>query len=217
MIRRSTVDKILDIKPRNEIYNFIKENPGYHFREISRKLDMPSSTLKYNLNYLQRKGFISKRSEKGYLRFYISEKISANEKKLLSVLREPVPRNIILYLILYFESSQKEIVEFAQKWEKHPSKIGYHLNKHRTTIAFHMKKLLNEDILTSINKGSEIIYRINDLDEILDLIIKYDKSVLADAYGRFLKYVNDSYSNSVQGVDEFIDFFSELFPPSFRS
>ncbi len=217
MIRRSTVDKILDIKPRNEIYNFIKENPGYHFREISRKLDMPSSTLKYHLNYLQRKGFISKKSEKGYLRFYISEEISANEKKLLSILREPVPRSIILYLILYFSSSQKGIIEFAQKWKDHPSKIGYHLNKHRTTIAFHIKKLLKEDVLISMNRGSEVIYRINDLDEILDLIIKYDKSVLAEAYGRFLVHIDDSYSSTARGVDKAIDVFSELFPPPFCS
>lgn len=217
MIRKSTLDRILDIKPRNEIYNFIKKNPGYHFRELSRKLDMPSSTLKYHLNYLERKGFLAKKSEKGYLRFYVSEKVGANEKKLLAILREDVPRNIILYLILCFESTQSEIIDFAKKWKKHPSKIGHHLNKHRTTIAFHLKKLINEDVLVSVNKGSEVIYRINNLDEILDLIIKYDKSVLAEAYGRFLVHVNDNYSKTASGVDNVIDVFNEMFSPPFCS
>jgi len=122
-----------------------------------------------------------------------------------------------LYLILYFSSSQKGIIEFAKKWKKHPSKIGYHLNKHRTTIAFHIRKLLKEDILISINKGSVVIYRINNLDEILDLIIKYDESVLAEAYGRFLVHIDDSYSRTARGVDEAIDIFNELFPPPFCS
>jgi len=214
MIRRDNIKKILEIKPRNDIYNFIKSNPGFHFREISRSLNMPSSTLKYHLNYLERKGFLSKQSEKGYLRYYASEKVSSNDKKLLNLLREPVPRNIILYLLLYLQSSQSDILNFAKKWKNHPSKIGFHLNKHRTTIGFHLKKLLKDDVLYSVNKGPEVIYRINDVDAILDIIIRYDKSVLADAYGRFLLHIKDSQKTSIE-IDNFMDIFNEIFPPPF--
>ena len=217
MIRKNYIEKILEIKPRNEVYNFLKNNPGMHFREISRSLDIPASTLKYHLRYLEKKGFLSKQSEHGYLRFYLYGKIGKNDKKLLSTLRETVPRNILLYLILCMESSQKELIEFAEKWKNHPSKIGYHLNKHRTTIGFHLKKLLEEDILIADHDGTEIMYRINNIDEILDLIIRYDTSVLMEAYGRFLKYVDDSHPRLSNTIDNVAELFDKLFPPPFRS
>ena len=111
-------EKIFKVKSRKDIYNFIKKNPGVHFRKISRNLNIPSSTLSYHISYLVKRSLLTKESENGYLRFYISQKIGKNDKKLFNILRETVPRNIILYLFLYFESSQKEMIYFATGMRK---------------------------------------------------------------------------------------------------
>lgn len=216
-MRKTYLEKIIGIKPRNEIYNYIKDNPGVHFRQISRSLDTPPSTLNYHLKYLEKRDFLSKKEEHGYLRFYISGKVGRNDKKYLNILRETVPRNIILYLFLYVESSQQDILKFAKKWKNHPSKIGYHLNKHHTTLGFHLSKLLEEGLLESEKRGTEVTYRIKEPEVIVDLIIRYDKSVLQEAYGRFLKYVVDHGTDRKDGIDELIDIFYDIFPPSFRS
>ncbi len=211
-------EKIFEVKIRKDIYNFIKKNPGVHFRKISRSLNIPASTLSYHLGYLVKRNLLSKESENGYLRFYISQKIGKNDKKLFNILRETVPRNIILYLFLYFESSQKEMIEFAKKWKNHPSKIGYNLNKHRTTLGFHLKKLLEENIIESfnlINNSSELRYRLKNPEEIYDLIIRYDKSILSDAHGRFLKWIDDS--NNKDKLDKVTDVFFDIFPIPYRS
>jgi len=211
-------EKIFEVKIRKDIYNFIKKNPGVHFRKISRSLNIPASTLSYHLGYLVKRDLLSKEFENGYLRFYISQKIGKNDKKLLNILRETVPRNIILYLFLYFESSQKEMIDFAEKWKNHPSKIGYHLNKHRTTLGFHLKKLIDEGIIETFNRrnnGSEFHYRLKNQKEICDLIIKYDKSILADAYGRFLKWIDDN--NNKDEIDKVTDLFFNIFPIPYRS
>ncbi len=212
------IEQMFDIDARRNIYSFIKKNPGLHFREVSRELDIPASTLKYHLNYLIKKKILLKQKDNGYLRYYSSDKVSNGDKKLLSILRETVPRNIVLYLFLYSDSSNKEIMDFAEKWKNHPTKIGYHLNKHRTTISFHIKKLLEENILESFTVKNEVRYRLKNPEDIIDLIIKYKKSILSEAYGRFLKYLenprNDNKNNS---IDNALDALFDIFPLPFRS
>ena len=216
-------EKIFEVKLRKDIYNYIKKNPGVHFREIKRSLNMPLSTLEYHIKYLVKRELLSKESKNGYLRFYVLQKIGRNDKKLLNILREPVPRNIVLYLFLYYHFSQKELIIFAEKWKNHPSKMGYHLDKHRTTLIFHIKKLVEEDVLEPLkvnffnrsNNSSELRYRLKNPEKILDLIIKYDKSILSKAYGRFLKYVYDKYEHD--WIDDIIKNFFDIFPIPYRS
>ena len=209
---------VFNVKARKKIYSHIKKNPGEHFRKISRELDIPASTLSYHLKYLIKRELLSKENENGYLRYYLSKKISNNEKRVFNILRETVPRNIILYLLLCLESSQKDMLEFGKRWKKHPSKIGYHLNKHRTTLSFHLKKLLEEDIIESFydnNNGVEARFRLKNPEEFIDILIKYDKSVLADAYGRYLHWIDDS--NGKDAIDIVIDIFYDIFPNPFYS
>jgi len=186
-------EKIFDVKARKEIYNFLTKNPGLHFREVVRSINMPGSTLSYHLKYLEKRGFIAKEFENGYSRYYVSEKIGKNDKKLLNVLRETVPRNIILYFFLSNKTTQTDMIKFAKKWKNHPSKIGYYLNKHHTTLGFHLKKLIEEDIIISYDVGNETRYRLKNPEDIIDLLIRYDKSILQEAFGRFLKWVEDPY------------------------
>ncbi len=40
------IDDILTLEIRGGIYNFILKYPGLHLREISRRMDIPFSTLK---------------------------------------------------------------------------------------------------------------------------------------------------------------------------
>ena len=107
-------EKIFEVKTRKEIYNYLIKNPGLHFREIVRSLNMPGSTLSYHLKYLEKRGFLLKEFENGYSRYYVSEKNGKNDKKLFNILREIVPRNIILFLCLSSNSSQTDMIKFAK-------------------------------------------------------------------------------------------------------
>jgi len=203
-------EKIFEVKTRKEIYNYLIKNPGLHFRELVRSLNMPGSTLSYHLKYLEKRGFLLKEYENGYSRYYVSEKIGKNDKKLFNILRETVPRNIILFLYLSNKTSQTDMIKFAQKWKKHPSKIGYYLNKHHTTLGFHLKKLIEEDIIESYDVGNETRYRLKNPEDIFDLLIRYDKTILADAFGRFLKWFEDPHWGS--SMDASIDRIYDIFP-----
>jgi len=135
---------------RKLIYNFISENPGVYQIEISKALNISASTVNYHLRYLNKKGLITKQKENRYIRYYLSEKISSFEKKVLSILRQETPCNIVLYLIIETCASQ---IELSKRLEKHPS-----------TITFHLKKLLDMDIIErlSVENGKIIARRLKE-------------------------------------------------------
>jgi len=155
-----------EFKARKEIYNYILEHPGLHLGELSRKMDIPKSTMNYHLNHLKKRERLVKKSEERYTRYYIANKIGKTDKKILHLLRQTVPREIIIFLLLHPDSLQK--------------KISKNLKKHPTTISFHLNKLMNIDIIETIPNGNETIYRIKNPQHISDLLIKYGKSLFDD-------------------------------------
>ena len=179
---------IIELETRKCIYQFILKYPGLHFRELSRKLRIPISTLNYHLKYLEKRGLITAKPEGKYTLYYVSNKIGNSQKKMLHLLRQETPRNIILYLLLSACASR---IELSRSLEKHP-----------TTIKLHLKKLLDMDIIepAAVNDGevhvkhgsikivertpvgTEIIYRLKDVHSIEDSVILYKKRTLDDTF-----------------------------------
>lgn len=191
---------ILKLENRREIYSFIEKNPGLHFREIFRKINISASVLRYHLDYLKKHNYITIETNQRFTRYYISNKICKKDKEILNLLREETPRKIILLLLVpgpgdvYISSekmqnaiqnpatfsktySKKELIELTYHWncpiEKHIS-----LKICRQTINFHLKKLLDADLIEKIKVGREIKYRLKD-DEIFwySFFIKYKQTL----------------------------------------
>ena len=83
------------------------------------------------------------------------------------------------------------MILFAERWKNHPSKIAYHLDKHHTTLNFHLQKLIDMDIVETFKFHNEIKYRLKNIEKVTDILISYDKSILADAFGYFFKYLEN--------------------------
>ena len=117
----------LTLKVRRKIYNLILNNPGLHLRGISRKLKLPKTSLRHHLRYLEKNKLIITNYENRYKRHYISDNPSQKEKNIIALLRQEVPRHILIYLLFCIWGSKMEL---SRELEKYPS-----------TIEFHMKKL----------------------------------------------------------------------------
>lgn len=137
-------DNIFNLKVRRNIFQLLQKHPGLHFREISRQLDIRRSTLSYHLRYLEKKGVIKKIAENGFTRYYIAEDIADEKKTMLHLLRQEVPRNIILYMLSNTCASR---IELSKKLDKHP-----------TTIEHHLKKLINKDVIELIPREKDGVY-----------------------------------------------------------
>jgi DNA-binding MarR family transcriptional regulator len=223
---------ILEFERRREIYEYISQNSGLHMRDISRKLNVPFTSLKYHLNYLEKKGFIISRDDGKYSRYFISLEISEKEKRILNCLRKKTTLHIILWFFIAVQCSQKDISRF--------------LEKHPTTISFHLRKMIQTGIIeqVSIDKGvihndappitinrpqvsSEKIYVLQDPWMIYDLLIKNkenlgDKEVVTGIIEYVEFIISEGIPKQIQNREDtkesiLTTFYGFFFPPSFCS
>ena len=223
---------ILEFKRRREIYEFISQNSGLHMRDISRKLNVPFTSLKYHLNYLEKKGFIISRDDGKYSRYFISLEIGEKEKRILNCLRKRTTLHIILWFFIAVQCSQKDISRF--------------LEKHPTTISFHLRKMIQAGIIeqVSIDKGviyndvppitinrpqvsSEKIYVLQDPWMIYDLLIKNkenlsDKEVVIGIIEYVAFIISEGIPKQIQNREDTKEsilntFYGFFFPPTFCS
>ena len=117
---------ILDFEARRNIYKFIEENPGLHQREISRRLKIPFSTVRYHLRFLKKSNLIIEKPDNRYSRFYISNKTNPRERKLLVLLRNKTIRNMLIVMLWDITSSRTTLSNFM---DIPPNTVSFYLNK----------------------------------------------------------------------------------------
>jgi DNA-binding transcriptional ArsR family regulator len=222
---------ILELEARRSIYNFILNFPGLHIREISRRLKVPFTTLQYHLRYLEKRELVRAREDGKYTRYYITSRFGRKEKDILNLLHKKTPVQIIFYLLTMIVCSQ---VELSKSLDKHP-----------TTIEFHLKKMEKMGIISQVKsefgvikldfkpyevehfqEGNEIIYRLEDPYLIYDLLITYNKSLFNDEiYRQMVDYIDYMVSTGVpnkmasprDAIDAVFNFFWDMFPPPFTA
>ena len=114
---------ILENSRRKKIYGLVKKNPGLHFREIHRRLNIPLSSLEHHLNYMTRNNVIYVRKDGGYTR-YFCEPLSKEEQKIISAIRHKKLREIVAILIEKEEVKYHDLKDFLQL---SPSILSYYL------------------------------------------------------------------------------------------
>ena len=149
---------------RQRIYEFIRSHPGMHLRAIHRELGLAMGDLEYHLYALERQGMI-KTVRRGLHKFiYPSGIFGDREEKVLSVLSQETPREIILNVIQNPDLSQMELAE--------------RLGLSQPTIVWHVKRLKQLGLIISSKKGISVTYHIlGDARKIVALVQSYRPSV----------------------------------------
>jgi len=216
---------ILNLETRSKIYGYIKTHPGIHFSNITSKLDINNYNLDYHLRFLARGGLITSMKEKGYARYFIARAVGNNEKKVLSLLRQKTPRHIIIAIMSCYGLSSKELCQM--------------LNKSPSTMNFHIKKLIENDIIEVCLAGKgfvqrkthriiierdivgrEIVYRLKDANWVEKVIIMYRNSLLdeieKDLFDNIDNWDNEKIPRRIRTLDYSINTslekFFEIFP-----
>ncbi|UCH89356.1 MAG: winged helix-turn-helix transcriptional regulator [Thermoplasmata archaeon] len=144
------------------IYEFIEGNPGMHLREISRELNIHSSTLRYHLGYLEKKGLIISKKEENVRIFFIADKLSSEDKNITPLLQQKRFRDIILFIIISDETTHSEIYK---KLSMKPS-----------TLSKYIGILESRRIVKHTKSGREKHYYIEDEQRVMELLLTYKKS-----------------------------------------
>lgn len=160
--------KEIQVDNRGLILSYISDNPGSHLRKISRDLDISLGTLRYHLDYLEKKGEISFQKQNNLKVYFRSDRLKPHEKMLTPILQQKHYHDIILALI------------------EHPgltfSQIANKLSMGNSSASKYINILEDQDILFHRKSGREKKYYINDEKSIIELMTTYKKFVADMSY-----------------------------------
>ncbi|MFB5620941.1 MAG: winged helix-turn-helix transcriptional regulator [Nitrosopumilus sp.] len=170
------MDGILE-SPKAKILEFIIANPSSHLRKIKKNLGFSMGTIQYYLTMLEKEGKIKSTKTKFYKNYYY---INESDDQILSVLNLDSPRNIVMYLIQHEPSTHQEIAK------------GVGLSS--STISWHMKRLIELQIVKIEFSGKYTIYNLRDKQNVLSNLKKCKSTVwnsmvnnMADVFSAFEK------------------------------
>lgn len=156
--------RIIELKVRKNIFNFIRNSPGSHFREIERRTHLQTGVLQYHISYFIKNGLI-KQINNGKKTRYFSKDFNFDNKELISLLRQERIRHILLFIL------EKNICTNES--------ISNYLSLSPSTISWYLKKLEESGIISSIKKGRNInYYLLSKKEDIIALLISYQESFL---------------------------------------
>lgn len=138
---------LLENSNRKKIYEFIKSNPGFHLRELQRKLKIPLSSLEHHIDYMVRHKVIIKEREGVYTR-YFAQQPTKEELKLISAFRHEKVREIVAIILEKKEAKFQNLKDY--------------LNLPSSTLSYYLKYLLDNNILTRQQVGHQSIYSIKN-------------------------------------------------------
>lgn len=166
-------EKALELENRRNIYQYILKYPGTYLREMQKGLGMQVGVLEYHLNYLEKKEIISSQMDGYRKRYYSREEISHSDKGIIALLRQKVPRRVVVHLMLNPGASFQEVLgEF---------KIS------KSTLSFHLKKLVQNSVIEEKKEGRTKIYKVVDEERTARIIITYKASFVDDVVDRFVE------------------------------
>ena len=161
--------------PQDKILDFIISNPSSHLRKIKNNLEFSMGTIQYNLAMLEKEGKIKSVKTRFYKNYY---HINESNEKILSVLNLDSPRNIVMYLIQHEPSTHQEIAN------------GIGLSS--STVSWHMKRLMELQVVQTEYSRKYTIYSLKDRDNVLASLRKCKSTIwstmvnnMADVFSAF--------------------------------
>jgi predicted transcriptional regulator len=162
---------------RQSLYSLIAESPGLHFRELQRRTRMATGQLNYHLKWLQDRSVIKTITDGQFIRFYTFEKLGEEERTILELSRQESVRHILIHLL---DSGRENHENIVNRLDLSPS-----------TVSWHLKKLVNANILTKEMDGRKSYYHIENVDIVKNTLIKYRASFLDKLVDHFIDMWNE--------------------------
>lgn len=162
---------VLELDTRKLIYDYISSHPGSHFRGLYRALKLPTGVVDYHLKYMEDKELIVSKKSGGYKRYYIRDSMKTQDKDLLGLLRQKIPRDIIIYILLNEGASHGEV--------KKEFRIS------ASTFSYHMSKIVKLGIIVFEKIGRKKRYHIKNPDEVAKALVMYKKGFADEVVDSF--------------------------------
>ena len=139
--------EVLVNSTRSQIFNHISQNPGVQFRAIASTLCLSVGLAEYHLGVLVRSGLVSFVRDGRYKRFFVSNRFSMRDMKLICLLRHRTPKKIFVTLL--------------SKQQLSHGKLAKEVAVTSQALTWQMKTLKDAQLILHVNDGLRIIYSID--------------------------------------------------------
>ncbi len=156
---------------RERIRREIILNPGLHFRELQRRLSLPTGVLEYHLNRLVKDGDVEALRDGKYVRYYPSMALTREDKRLLKVLRRGTIRKILLFLA----DGPRTGTEISEALGITPS-----------TTSRHLAYLQSEGVIAVEKRGRTKYYSLRERERMIAVLKKFRRSFMDKLVDNFL-------------------------------
>jgi predicted transcriptional regulator len=162
--------ELLELDTRRSIYELVSSQPGLHLREIARRLGMHINLVEYHLGHLIRSELVVEVRDAGYSRYFPTgppgggagagaDRLTSQEKRVLALLRQPMPLRIIVYLVAAGRAQHRELCA--------------HLGCAPSTLTYHMQRLVAQQVASQVTAGEGKGYSLVDRRGIARLLMLY--------------------------------------------
>jgi predicted transcriptional regulator len=162
-----------ELEHQRKIYEAIDNNPGIHFRELSRITNIQIGVLEYHLDRLEKSELIISKIDGKYRRYYASNTHSPEERYLLGILRQDIPRKIVIIIL------EKKLVSAKD--------INKELKLTNASLAYYLKKLLKYKIIAYRVENDEKLYFSKSPEKIANVLIKYRRTFIDKLIDSFVE------------------------------
>lgn len=135
---------------RANIYNYVEDNPGVHFRGICEGLSLSVGMVQYHTGVLAGAGFLTVYSDGKMQRFFKTKKYSNRKMQIISLLRHKTAGSIIKII------TQKQLVSHGE--------LANELSISSQGLTWQMRNLREEGVIQEISNGLKVTYYLNETD-----------------------------------------------------
>lgn len=139
--------RLLNQSTRIEIYSFVKNNPGIHFRGICDNLGLPIGVVQYHLGLLTRAGLLLVHRDRQYKRYFETQRFGEIEMKMISILRHKTVRRILAVL------SERDSIFHKD--------LAFKLDISSQALTWQMNRLRKTGLVDAVKEGMKVKYLLN--------------------------------------------------------
>jgi len=147
-LRRINQENALENSNRENLYYFIKENPGIYLRELEKRSAFKRGSLEYHLKILELLHLVAIYKDNNKKRYFANGSTNTEDMALISLIQN---KNEKLILSTIYNNENLDNKELAEKTGFAPSTLSRHLN--------HLKK---SGLVVGEIDGNRINYNISE-------------------------------------------------------
>jgi predicted transcriptional regulator len=132
---------------RLEIYNYVKNNPGIHFRGICNNLELSIGVVQYHLNVLTHAGLLSVYNDGQCRRYFEPNTYATTDMKIISLLRHDTARKILTVL-----SENSPILH---------KNLAHKISLSSQALTWQMNQLKHTGLIDTAQKENSVNYSLN--------------------------------------------------------